>query len=1050
MQQVEDGPENENDEKDKSEDDSSPKEVNAVGQHVNTASPEVNTIKPTSIAKALSDSSWMEAMQEELLQSLQGGQGTLWVASRTKSMVSDEAVHKELGDRMERAATTASSLEAEQDNSNINRTQAMATLNGSIADEATFTSVDVDAGGAATTDIGLDAGQGSSTIHKTPTRPHDSPLPRVHTLRSDKGSLQQNELMVLVTKLTDRVELLENDMQQTKKVYSSALTKLILRMKKLEKKVKTNKARRRARIVISEDEDAGEDSSKQGRKISDIDKDSTVSLVHPEQDMEYDFDVSTAEGFTTASVPVTTASVTPEVSTATANLVYIRRSAEKRKDKGKAIMKDDKSDSEIEKEVMKRPGFNFQQKSSKKRSREDTDEDNDKKQRLEDDAEKKELRDSMDVVPRDDIAIDVESLATKYLIVDWKTHVLTENMMYYQIIRGDGRSKNYKIFSEMLDDFDRYDILDLHRLVQERYDITSPEGYDLLLWGDLKILFKPNEEDEIWKNQQDYNLISWRIFDTCGIHMLLMHTGLAIYMMIEKKYTLTQEMLSRMLSRRLEVDQESEMAYELLRSSLKLVISQYTIYRYNPLLITTLVLNFVEFFEVDFRKSLLRCSDVKFLDTNTVHTKNFLSGIDIILGKIIHLRSVPKLTPFAPVLDPLCSIFVIRMLDGYIAESDQKEILEEDSEEDPIDYTADTDDDGEDEEEEESSDDDEEEEHLAHAIALSAVDLVPSAMETELFETDESATTPPPPTAYRRGFYSFFLPTPPPSPLTPLSSPLPQIPSPPTHHPLPLPAPSTRRRADIPEAELPPQKEVYLLLPHLAMDAVESVNLRDNYQAGVHRWESAEFQTRHQDVKDDRAALCDKVDTLRRHLSSLCTTLEQERVQARQALDRTTRSTPATTTTTTTPMTDAQLKALINQGVVDALAARDTDRSRNGEDNHDSGMGVRRQAPLARECTYPDFMKCKPLYFKGTEGVIELTQWFERMEIVFHISNCTVENQIKFSTCTLLGSALTWWNSHVRTVGHDVAYAMTWTNLKKKMTDKYYPRGEIKKLKVEM
>ncbi|GKA42079.1 putative reverse transcriptase domain-containing protein [Tanacetum coccineum] len=113
-------------------------------------------------------------------------------------------------------------------------------------------------------------------------------------------------------------------------------------------------------------------------------------------------------------------------------------------------------------------------------------------------------------------------------------------------------------------------------------------------------------------------------------------------------------------------------------------------------------------------------------------------------------------------------------------------------------------------------------------------------------------------------------------------------------------------------------------------------------------------------------------------------------------------------------------------------------------------MGRRRQAPLARECTYPDFMKCKPLYFKGTEGVVELTQWFERMETVFCISNYTVENQIKFATCTLLGSDLTWWNSHVRTVGHDVAYAMTWTNLKKMMTEKYYPRGKIKNLEVEM
>ncbi|GKE06516.1 reverse transcriptase domain-containing protein [Tanacetum coccineum] len=118
--------------------------------------------------------------------------------------------------------------------------------------------------------------------------------------------------------------------------------------------------------------------------------------------------------------------------------------------------------------------------------------------------------------------------------------------------------------------------------------------------------------------------------------------------------------------------------------------------------------------------------------------------------------------------------------------------------------------------------------------------------------------------------------------------------------------------------------------------------------------------------------------------------------------------------------------------------------------NHNSGTGVRRIERVARECTYPDFMKCQPLNFKGTEGVVELIQWFEKMETVFSISNCYVENQIKFSTCTLLAGALTWWNSHVRTVGHDVAYAMTWTDLKKKITNKYCPRGEIKKLKVEL
>ncbi|GKD51959.1 hypothetical protein Tco_1280935 [Tanacetum coccineum] len=184
---------------------------------------------------------------------------------------------------------------------------------------------------------------------------------------------------------------------------------------------------------------------------------------------------------------------------------------------------------------------------------------------MEDDTKKEELKVYLDIVPGDEIAMDVESLATKYPIVDWKTHILTENFMYYQIIRADGSSRNYKIFSEILDDFDRQDAEDLHRLVKERYKTTSPEGYDLMLWGDLKILFEPNKEDEIWKNQQDYNLISWRLYDSCGIHILLMITRITIHVMVEKKYPLTQEMLSRMLNRRLKIDHESEMAFELLR-----------------------------------------------------------------------------------------------------------------------------------------------------------------------------------------------------------------------------------------------------------------------------------------------------------------------------------------------------------------------------------------------------------------------------------------------------------------------------------------------------
>ncbi|GJS57094.1 retrovirus-related pol polyprotein from transposon TNT 1-94 [Tanacetum coccineum] len=79
------------------------------------------------------------------------------------------------------------------------------------------------------------------------------------------------------------------------------------------------------------------------------------------------------------------------------------------------------------------------------------------KQKLEDDTENEDLKAYLDIIPGDDVAIDIESLATKYLIVNWKTYVLAKNFMYYQIFRADGSSKNYKIFSEMLDDFDRQD-----------------------------------------------------------------------------------------------------------------------------------------------------------------------------------------------------------------------------------------------------------------------------------------------------------------------------------------------------------------------------------------------------------------------------------------------------------------------------------------------------------------------------------------------------------------------------------------------------------------
>ncbi|GJS82642.1 retrovirus-related pol polyprotein from transposon TNT 1-94 [Tanacetum coccineum] len=114
---------------------------------------------------------------------------------------------------------------------------------------------------------------------RVPTLPHDSPLLIVNTLGSDEGSMTLQELTVLCTTLSKKVESLEADLKQTKQVYGAAYTKLIMKVKKLEKTVKTSHSRRRAKIVVSDNEEASEDSSKQGRMREKIDQDVGVNLV---------------------------------------------------------------------------------------------------------------------------------------------------------------------------------------------------------------------------------------------------------------------------------------------------------------------------------------------------------------------------------------------------------------------------------------------------------------------------------------------------------------------------------------------------------------------------------------------------------------------------------------------------------------------------------------------------------------------------------------------------------------------------------------------------
>nr|GEY03774.1 xylulose kinase-1 [Tanacetum cinerariifolium] len=123
-----------------------------------------------------------------------------------------------------------------------------------VADEAASIGVDIRRGGATTTVTSLDVGQGSGNIDKTLSMPYDLPLLRVNTLGIDEGSMTLQELTILCTILSQKVESLEADLKQTNKVYGVPYTKLIMKVKKLEKTVKTSQARRKAKIVESDEE----------------------------------------------------------------------------------------------------------------------------------------------------------------------------------------------------------------------------------------------------------------------------------------------------------------------------------------------------------------------------------------------------------------------------------------------------------------------------------------------------------------------------------------------------------------------------------------------------------------------------------------------------------------------------------------------------------------------------------------------------------------------------------------------------------------------------
>ncbi|GJR72443.1 hypothetical protein Tco_0084808 [Tanacetum coccineum] len=196
----------------------------------------------------------------------------------------------------------------------------------------------------------------------------------------------------------------------------------------------------------------------------------------------------------------------------------------------------------------------------------------------EDDSEKEndELRLHLTIAPDEEKEVDYEILDRKYHIKEWKIECLgtkpqSDQAKHFEeinqnvVIRSNGQKRYFSTLMRVLSIFDREDLNAVYQLVMDRFQDEIPEGFDRVLWGDLMVMFNPDDENEFWNSQQDWNIVSWKLHGSSGVHTLVTETGLIIHMLVEKKYPLRKEVLMQMLKLKLESEEDSTMALELIR-----------------------------------------------------------------------------------------------------------------------------------------------------------------------------------------------------------------------------------------------------------------------------------------------------------------------------------------------------------------------------------------------------------------------------------------------------------------------------------------------------
>ncbi|GJU02539.1 hypothetical protein Tco_1112877 [Tanacetum coccineum] len=195
----------------------------------------------------------------------------------------------------------------------------------------------------------------------------------------------------------------------------------------------------------------------------------------------------------------------------------------------------------------------------------------------EDDSDKEndDLRLYLTIAQDEDKEVDYEILDRKYPIIDWKTVCLGTKPQFDEskegeinlnvVTRSNGQQRYFSVLTTVLSIFDREDLNAVFQLVMDKYHDEMPEGFERVLWGDLKVLFKPDEQDEFWSSQHEWKVISWKLHSSSGVHTLMTNEGVVIHMLTEKKYPLKKEIVVQMLNLKLESEEESTMALELIR-----------------------------------------------------------------------------------------------------------------------------------------------------------------------------------------------------------------------------------------------------------------------------------------------------------------------------------------------------------------------------------------------------------------------------------------------------------------------------------------------------